>query len=165
MEIDDGARIRIDSIAEIIAECKLAVHDLSRTQLDRKTRLPRFNMPLELGMFFGAKRFGASSHQDKACIILDTERYRYQKFISDIAGQDIRGHGGAVSTAITAVRNWLQAHAERVTIPGSQKIHARYLSFSRALPRLCKRVHWNARALTFNEKVHLMREWSANAPL
>ena len=46
-------------------------------------------MPLELGIFLGAKRFGRAEQKGKVCLILDTERYRYQQFMSDIAGQDI----------------------------------------------------------------------------
>jgi len=32
-------------------------HDISRTELNEHS-LPRFNMPLELGLFLGASRFG-----------------------------------------------------------------------------------------------------------
>jgi hypothetical protein len=94
LEVDDSSQVRIEKITTIINESRLAVHDISRTQLDRGTRLPRFNMPLELGLFLGAKTFGSGDHKRKVAIILDTERFRYQKFISDIAGQDIRAHGG-----------------------------------------------------------------------
>jgi len=48
-EIDDGGEVRIEKIASIIASCRFGIHDLSRTELDRLNRLPRFNMPLELG--------------------------------------------------------------------------------------------------------------------
>ncbi len=94
LEVDDSSQVRIEKITGIIGESRLAVHDISRTQLDSSTRLPRFNMPLELGIFLGAKSFGSGDHKRKVAIILDTDRYRYQKFISDIAGQDIRAHGG-----------------------------------------------------------------------
>ncbi len=49
--------------------------------------LPRFNMPLELGIFLGAKRFGSQKQKQKNGLILDREKYRYQSFCSDIAGQ------------------------------------------------------------------------------
>jgi hypothetical protein len=58
LEIDDASEVRIEKILKIIEECQLGIHDLSRTELDRATRLPRFNMPLELGLFLGARRFG-----------------------------------------------------------------------------------------------------------
>ncbi len=50
LEVDDSSQVRIEKITRIIRECRLAVHDISRTQLVRGTRLPRFIMPLVLGM-------------------------------------------------------------------------------------------------------------------
>ena len=44
MEIDDSAQVRIDKIFRIIEECKYAIHDLSRTELDPEHNLPRFNV-------------------------------------------------------------------------------------------------------------------------
>ncbi|UCH97716.1 MAG: hypothetical protein JSV88_12935 [Candidatus Aminicenantes bacterium] len=68
MEIEDSSEVRIDKIAKIISECKYGIHDISRTDLDKNTNLPRFNMPLELGMFLGAKRFGDDEQRKKVCL-------------------------------------------------------------------------------------------------
>jgi hypothetical protein len=92
LEIDDGSQVRIEKIFGIIEESQFGIHNLSRTELDDLSNLPRFNMPLELGIFLGAKRFGPGIQRKKYCLILDRSAYRYQKFISDIAGQDIRTH-------------------------------------------------------------------------
>ena len=46
-------------------------------------------MPLELGPFLGAKRFGDPVQREKRKLILDLEQYRYQKSISDLEGIDI----------------------------------------------------------------------------
>jgi hypothetical protein len=107
LEIDDSGDVRIDKIFSIIEECGLGVHDLSRTELDRHTRLPRFNMPLELGMFLGARRFGPDRQRRKRCLVLDRTQHRFQKFISDISGQDIKAHKRNEFIAITQVRDWL----------------------------------------------------------
>ena len=93
LEGDDGSVVRLDKIFEIVSECRSGIHDLSRTTLDTANRLPPFNMPLELGVFLGAKRFGDARQGSKSCLILDRDPYRYQVFCSDIAGQDIRAHG------------------------------------------------------------------------
>ena len=45
-EITNTAEIRVEKIARIIDECRFGLHDLSRTSLDRTSRLPRFNDPL-----------------------------------------------------------------------------------------------------------------------
>ena len=136
MEIDDSAEIRIEKIFNIIGDCKYAIHDISRTDLDPETHLPRFNMPLELGMFLGARRFGSKSHKEKGCLILDSERYRFQTFISDISGQDIKAHGGESRKAVSLVRDWLNAASGRKTIPGGVKIWSRYEEYLEELPAL-----------------------------
>ena len=139
LEADDGGVLRLEKIYSIIERCRFGIHDLSRTTLDSTNRLPRFNMPLELGIFLGVRRFGRPRQRRKTCLILDRERYRYQIFCSDIAGQDIRAHGNQVAIAITAVRNWIQANlpASR-RIPGPAAIIQKYLDFLRDLPRACQ---------------------------
>jgi len=69
LEVADGSQVRIDKINGIIRDCRLAVHDISSTQLDSVNRLPRFNMPFEFGIFVGAKAFGSEDHRRKACIV------------------------------------------------------------------------------------------------
>ena len=55
LEIEDSSQVRIEKINRIIQQSRLAIHDISRTELDSTFQLPRFNMPLELGIFLGAK--------------------------------------------------------------------------------------------------------------
>src|SRR5512138_589795 len=56
-EKDDGSQVRLDKLFDIIGECRYGIHDLSRVTLDGKYRLPRFNMPLELGVFLMMRRY------------------------------------------------------------------------------------------------------------
>ena len=77
-ETEDGSQVRIDKIYTIIAECRYGIHDLSRTELDEKTCLPRFNMPLELGVFLGAKRYGEKDQQRKCTAIGNLDHYLNQ---------------------------------------------------------------------------------------
>jgi hypothetical protein len=136
-EADDGSVIRIDKLYRIIEGCRFGIHDLSRTQLDPVNRLPRFNMPLELGIFLGAKRYGAGRQKRKNCLILDKEFYRIPIFCSDIAGQDPRSHGGTIAGAIAAVRDWLRTarSGKAAKMPGSAVMVKRYRGFRRQLPR------------------------------
>jgi len=78
--------VRLSRIMQIIDDSRYSIHDLSRAGVDRKTGLARFNMPLELGIFLGAKKFGGNKHANKTYLMLDKERYRYQMFISDLSG-------------------------------------------------------------------------------
>jgi hypothetical protein len=128
-EQDDGSQVRLAKLYEIIRDCQFGIHDLSRTSLDAQNRLPRFNMPLELGIFLGAKKYGGAKHARKSCLILDREPYRYQIFCSDIAGQDIRAHYNEVGHAITAVRDWLRTNRVNSRIPGAARMRERYLEF------------------------------------
>ena len=109
LEIDDSTGIRIEKILDLVSRCKFGIHDLSRTELSKSTKLPRFNMPLELGIFLGAARLGNPSQRRKVGLILDKNRYRFQKFISDIAGQDIHEHKGIPKNAVAEVRGWLRS--------------------------------------------------------
>lgn len=162
LEVTDTSQIRIEKISAIIAACKYGLHDISRTELDRDTGLPRFNMPLELGLFLGAKRFGAGKQKAKNCLVLDVDRYRYQKFISDIAGQDIVAHGGTVVQAIRVVRDWLSdAGRAAGKLPGGAAMMLRYQIFRYDLPDMSARRGVDPEEMTFNEYVLRVEEWLA----
>src|SRR6202030_3423845 len=53
----DAGDERFPKICQRISECPLCIHNISRTALDPKSKLPRFNMPLELGVFIGHKTY------------------------------------------------------------------------------------------------------------
>jgi len=165
LESDDGAEIRFTKLVRLIRECRLGIHDLSRTTLDGKHRLPRFNMPLELGLFLGAKLYGVDQQPSKACLILERDAHRYQVYCSDIAGQDIRGHGNDVQQAIAAVRNWLQANlASSAKLAGPAKIRDRYLSFRQQLPYMCRVADLRQSELTFLDYRNLVTAWIEENP-
>jgi hypothetical protein len=94
LEAADSGEVRFEKICELIRECRYGIHDLSRIEIDSATQLSRFNMPLELGLFLGAKLFSGKKKRAKVCLVMDTERYRYRDFCSDLAGIDIAAHGG-----------------------------------------------------------------------
>ena len=160
LEEDDSARVRIEKIYEITADCRLGIHDVSRTKLDAVVGLPRFNMPLELGVFLGARRFGDEAQRRKRCLVLDRERFRYQAYLSDISGQDIRTHGDDSARAIGAVRNGLSYSVpEDVMPPGAKKMAQRYGLFLDELPALLKEVEIEREELTYNDLTTLVVGW------
>lgn len=159
LEEDNSGDVRFDKIQRLIEESKFGVHDISRTELDQATKLPRFNMPLELGVFIGAKKFGSQKQKQKNCLILDTERYRYQAFISDIAGHDIRCHARNPEEVIRCIRNWLNAASGRRTIPGGTQIIRRFRLFEKELPSLCEVVPIEPEELTYNDYSNFISEW------
>lgn len=159
LEEDNGGNVRFDKIQNLIADCKFGLHDICRTELDDINQLPRFNMPLELGVFIGAKRFGSGNQKHKNCLILDTEAYRYQKFVSDIAGHDIRAHEYEPEKAIVFVRNWLNAASGRRTIPGGSEIVRRYQIFKDDLPDMCASIPIEVGELTYNDFSNFISVW------
>src|SRR5258708_5810316 len=128
----DSGEARLAKITRLIAASRYSIHDLSRTELDSSTSLPRFNMPLELGIDIGCKLYGDGQAQ-KSILILDSERFRYQKYVSDLAGYDIESHAGKPLDAVICVRHWLSTTAGTPLRAGSA-VHDRYVQFQFALP-------------------------------
>lgn len=159
LEENDNGVVRIEKIQKIIADCKFGIHDISRTELDVHNSLPRFNMPLELGLFIGARRFGDKKQKLKNCLVLDRERYRYQQFISDISGQDIRSHNDSPRDAIRAVREWLNATTGRRTIPGGAQISRKYDQFLLDLPDICRNAGLADDEMTYNDYCNFASYW------
>lgn len=108
-------------------------------------------MPLELGVFIGASKFGYAAQKKKKTLILDRESYRYQKFISDIAGQDVRSHGDKPSQAIAHIRNWLNAASGHKTIPGGAAINTRYQKFQDTFAKTLPDIQLQAGEVTYND--------------
>lgn len=159
LEEEDASQVRIDKIYTIIADCRYGIHDISRTELDENSGFPRFNMPLEFGVFLGAKKFGVVEQQRKKCLVLDKELYRYQQFISDIAGQDIQAHNNEVETIVKVVRNWLRTASRRQTIPGGNIIWERYQVFLRDLPQTVEECRLDVEDLIFNDYLLVIATW------
>ncbi|NRR30931.1 hypothetical protein HSX11_12145 [Oxalobacteraceae bacterium] len=165
LEAANGGNVRFDSIKKLIEDSRFGLHDISRTELDLDNGLPRFNMPLELGVFIGASRYGNRLQKSKSILILDKEQYRYQKFISDIAGQDIRAHKNLESNVITCVRNWFTTESNRKDLPGGEHIFSRYMQFKAELPAVCKKTKIELKELTYSDYVAFAAEWVSAEPL
>lgn len=159
LEHDDATEMRLDKILRIISQCQYAIHDISYAKLDPVSGLPRFNMPFELGVFFGCKAFGQDLHRTKVGLVLDAEPFRYQKFLSDLSGLDIRAHGGDPRQVIRAVREWIRVVSGRVDIPGAADMWQRYVRFRCALPKICRMRAIRPEDLTFVDYAEIVRYW------
>jgi hypothetical protein len=165
LEVEDGGEERIRKIKRIIRECRYGIHDISRVEVDSKSRLPRFNMPLELGLFLGAQEYGVNEQKEKRSLVLDSVPYRYQKFCSDIAGQDIRAHGDRPVKAVGAVRALLATALGGFRLPGPTRIMERYSAFQAELPALCGELGVAPSELQFIELGTLIKEWIVDHPV
>ena len=163
-ERNDSGEGRIDKILELLAASKFSIHDLSRSQAAKVGELFRLNMPFELGIDVGCRRFGSAKHRQKRILILEKEQYRYKAALSDIGGVDIQAHGERFDIAIRKVRNWLVSEAG-IHATGASRIVDAYDDF-RA---------WNfkelvakgfseedARDYPTTELLKAMKDWLAN---
>lgn len=131
--------------------------------LGATTELPRFNMPLELGLYLGCKAFGNREQKKKGCLILDSKPFRYRASISDISGQDIRVHRGQPKRAISEVRDWLANVSKTKGLPGGDEIAKRYDRFSKDLPALCSTLKRKPNRLTFADLSEMVEIWLKSA--
>ena len=135
LDYSDSGAVRFAEIVRMITECAFSMHDLSRVELDTASNLPRFNMPLELGADLGLKLAGPERQRDRKVLVLDVDKHRYDKMLSDISGMDIEAHGGAVDQVIKHVRDWLNANrGHRPVLPGASAISKDHAASLRMAP-------------------------------
>lgn len=158
LEASDAGQARLAKIMDIIAQCQFGIHDISRTELSPEG-LPRFNMPLELGLDLGCRRYGRKELARKKLLVMDKELYRYQRYISDLAGQDIVSHSNEPKQLIRCIRDWLSTESGLPTIPGGQYMYERYRVFQEVLPALCEVMRLHPEQLTFGDLSRMVRIW------
>lgn len=158
LESEDGGEHRLDKIWRLVKECPFGIHDISRTELN-STKLPRFNMPYELGLFHGYKK--SFPKLKKKILVLDKAPYRYQQFISDLSGCDIKSHDDCVEGVIKAVRDWLRAENPNTKkcFSGANHIMERFGEFLKDLPKLCKRSNIKKEELNYIDFKNYIEEW------
>lgn len=183
LEAEDSGDVRIQKIMGIIEECCYGIHDISPTESIAFPRtdgsldyLPRFNMPLELGLFMGAQRFGNKQQRRKNYLVFDREKFRFQKFISDLAGQDIKIHewpglaalaatrNQAINRLILGVRNWLTTKTDGNLLPGARLLTSRFQQFEGQLPVFAIELGQHTADLSFYDLLAIIDGWMKSNP-
>jgi hypothetical protein len=160
LEVSDSSANRLSKIEAIIRQSRFGIHDISFMHLDARTKLPRFNMPFELGLFLGAKSFGSRRQRRKLALILDRSTYRYRAALSDISGHDIAPHNQVSTRAIREIRNWLNSSQQGDRpLPGGEYISSRYKVFTRQLPAASERLRLNVDQLTYADVCRAIEAW------
>lgn len=154
----DSSEFRLQKIVGLIRSSRYSIHDLSRTELDKDSSLPRFNMPIELGIDLGCKSF-STAHRAKSLLIFDSEQYRFQKFASDIGGQDIHRHENDPQVALARVRDWLRTESASYAIPSGTIMNYRYARFRGNLPEICNELQLDLNDLTFVDFSYTIAFW------
>lgn len=135
LDFSDSAQSRFHKIVDLIVECGLSIHDISRVELDGDSKLPRFNMPLELGADLGLRLKGPRNQRDRRVLILEKDLHRYDITTSDISGQDIEAHHNSESEIIARVRDWLSAGTSK-PLAGAAAIQADYKTYLSIVPAI-----------------------------
>ena len=160
LENADASESRIDKILKLIRESRFGIHDLSRIVSAGAGEHYRMNMPFELGVDYGCKKFKGGKWGSKKILILEKEKYRYQKSLSDLSGSDIKNHHDEVDRAIIAVRNWFVTEELETAISGNA-IWDKYNDFQAYLyDELVERNgHPSVDDVQVTEIIHHMRTW------
>ncbi|MEM7427526.1 MAG: hypothetical protein AAF441_15640 [Pseudomonadota bacterium] len=145
-EESPGRRFR--NIVNIMSECQFAIHDLCRVEVDGETNLPRFNVPLELGLYLGSSYTWyvgdvRDASPSRASLIMESDRGRYHDFISNIKGHDIAVHDDQPENYIKLIRDFLNPSAvdpeQKVRIPTNAEIQSAYEQFRNYLADFLER--------------------------
>jgi hypothetical protein len=90
---------------------------------------------------------------------MDREKYRYQKFISDLAGVDIEAHGNNPEDVLAHVRDWLRNTPGKRPAMGSNDLKGLYRKFCAALPDIAKELGQSTESLTFPDFEQAVTTW------
>lgn len=108
-----GRDRRLNKIIKLIQSCRYSIHDLSRVELsmapslsDAPTAVPRFNMPLELGMTITWASLHPSRH---TWFVWESEPYRLLRSASDLNGTDPYIHNGTLEGVLHELCNAFQS--------------------------------------------------------
>ena len=133
LEENDAGDIRFDKLCRLIAACDFSVHDLSRIELNEHS-LPRFNMPFELGLMMGAKKFGSKRQRQKHACIMTADEHVLPRYLSDLAGSDPTPHSGDPHKVIGIIRDSLHNDPNGKRLPGADDMKIFFNLFLSELP-------------------------------
>lgn len=160
LESSDSGKTRIDKILNLIKESKFGIHDLSRIISTDKEEHYRMNMPFELGIDYGCQKFLDGVWKEKKILILEKDKYRYQKALSDLSGSDIKNHDDDPIKIILSVRDWFITE-ELGTSTSGKTIWKDFNDFNAFLYDKCveENGHESVDEVPVTEIIHFMDIW------
>jgi hypothetical protein len=127
-----GTTDRLRRLYGLIRECEVSVHDLSYVRLSTtRPRVPRFNMPFELGLAAAAGLAGARHRW----FVLERQPYRLQVSLSDVNGYDPYIHRGTPAGMIEAIANVFSKPGE----PAMRLLHDQFAALESVARNLKRR--------------------------
>jgi len=126
----DSGENRIDKICKLIRVCRYSIHDLSRLSAKEAGETFRMNMPFELGIDYGLRRFSRGRLEGKRFLILERDRYEFQKALSDLSGVDIKAHRNEPGDLVRAIRDWFVEVGALESAPSPKAVWYAFASFA-----------------------------------
>ncbi len=167
LEDTDSGKSRIKKILKLVNLSKYGIHDISRMMSSLKGEYYRMNMPFELGIDYGCQQLREVPWNKKKLLVLDTEKYRYQRALSDFSGSDIEAHKDDEQEMVRIIRNWFVSATK--TGPTYKKIWFQYAKFKVEIGKIANDVgHKKEDTEDFNkyalelplpEVMHHMDKW------
>jgi hypothetical protein len=121
--------MRGERLLNLITDCRVSLHDLSRQRT--RSGHPRMNMPFEAGLACAVAWLG----RDHTIFILEAQRYRLQRTLSDLNGTDPYIHGGTPDGMVRAVLEMLRRPHRHVRVTDAQRVVAQLRISARDIRR------------------------------
>jgi hypothetical protein len=103
---------RLEAIIDLIKESNFSIHDLSPIKSSKG--IPRFNMPLELGLALHRSHVTRGRHR---VYVFESKPYRAQRSTSDINGIDPQIHNQTPKGVMRGLRNIFRQPGDVTTVP------------------------------------------------
>jgi hypothetical protein len=129
LERSDSCENRITKIEELIKDSKYSIHDLSRIRSAKKNEVYRMNMPFELGIDYGCRKYSSDHGLEKKQLILEKDPYTYRMALSDISGFDIKYHNNEPMNLVRVIRDWFVETVGIKGLKGPTEIWNKYNDF------------------------------------
>ncbi len=131
LESSDAGEIRLQKIMDIICQSKFSIHDLSKIQAKKKGEFARMNMPFELGVDFGCRKYGNTAElRRKKFLVIGSKNYDYMKALSDISGIDIQYHEDKEDNLVKSIRHWFVTNENLLNAPSPNEIWLKFMDFN-----------------------------------
>jgi len=137
-QVSDSAQYRLEKIINLISNSESGIHDLSRIKSNFVGEFARMNMPFELGLDIGYKNFTNHGKSKKHILVLERNRYDYQKALSDLSGCDIKNHDNEPIKLIRKIREWFIETKNVKNVSGPTEIWNRFNDFMYDFHLSCK---------------------------
>lgn len=160
MATDPNGRLAL--INRLVADSRLSIHDLSRSEYEARHSNPRFNMPFELGLVVGHIHCAGTAN-NKNLLILERKPYRTQRVLSDVNLHDASCHKGNVRGTVTNVREFLHTEASH-PVPMAREIETRFRRFERWLTNELKSRQEKRESISWKDYRDVALKWQERNP-